>query len=160
MISWLVECLDRFADEGVFSTVKFGLAGAFGVLNDRNKYSGRKIKKPIPSQDGKINDFAESCGNRTKTIISMPPIIDQTASRDFFDTGMLPYNELIPKIKPPFVITEPSELPSASSVAWLAIATKLVENSGKVVPIETMVAPIIISGTPKISESSMAFSVR
>lgn len=58
------------------------------------------------------------------------------------------------------VMIEPKTLPNAKSVASLAKALMVVANSGKLVPNDTMVAPIMTSEMPKDFEITIAASVK
>ena len=73
-------------------------------------------------------------------------------------TGNKPASAPTPNTNVILVTIEPTALPKASSAEPLMIEVIEVATSGKVVPRDTIVAPIINSGIPIASAISTAFS--
>ena len=90
----------------------------------------------------------------------VPKNVTPTLKVDFFETGILPYKIPSPRMKLVLVMIEPNTLPNAKSVEPLAKALIVVANSGKLVPNDTMVAPIMTSEIPKDFEITIAASVK
>ena len=61
---------------------------------------------------------------------------------------------LSPRISAMFTMLVPAMLPTASEPAFTRMASMPTASSGALVPIETMVRPMIIGGTPILRASS------
>jgi len=72
--------------------------------------------------------------------------------------GIFPKRAVMPSIKLVLVIIDPIALPNAKSPFPCNAATTDADNSGSVVPSETIVAPMITYDSPKIFESLAALS--
>ena len=77
---------------------------------------------------------------------------------EFIDISLI-INET-PNTTRMFIIFEPIIFPIAKLASPLFMATKVVANSGKDVPIATIVIPIMIGGIPKISANPTAPSTK
>ncbi len=72
--------------------------------------------------------------------------------------GIFPNRAATPRIKLVLVIAEPTALPNAKPPFPCHAATTDADSSGRVVPRETIVAPMINCDKPKILESLAALS--